>query len=59
MREMQGEVPGGQLCRRTKEKCTEDRGGGQKNGTDGLPNVFDHMGSNFQKDFIIIDFGVN
>ena len=30
MREMQGEVPGGQLCRRTKEKCTEDGGEGRR-----------------------------
>ena len=54
MREMPGEVSGGQLCSRTQEKRTEDSGGGQKTGTDGLPNVSDHMGSNFQKDFTML-----
>ena len=54
MREMQREVPGGQLCGRTKEKCTEGSGRGQRKGTDGLPNVFDHVGSNVQKDFTIL-----
>lgn len=54
MREMQGEVSGGQLCSRTKKKCTEDSGGGQKNGTDALPDVSDHMGSTFQKAFTIL-----
>ena len=53
MRDMPGEVSGGQLCSRTQEKRTEDSGGGQ-NGTDELPNVFDHMGSNFQKDFTML-----
>lgn len=32
----------------------ENSGGGKRNGTDRLPQVFDHVGSNIRKDFIIL-----
>lgn len=57
MREMQGNAQEVSFSR-TKEKCTEDSGGGQKNETDALPDMSDHMGNYFSESFYnsIIDF---